>query len=175
MIHWCWRWSSCGVGRNWCLFWKELHPKQQIKSTTMTVKTVASYTCAIFSVIVLILCLCTNYWIQYETAHTRNGKTTRYRIRAGLWEYCRNIKEHTETKYGPTKCFPVNGEKDKNLGISMGEYKAYHISRSGKWWSKKELWSLLGPETGLSLNYRAKVCGLFKLIHVVTRHHRRRR
>ena len=120
-----------------CLEWNCTR-KQPIELIKMTVKTVASYTCAIFSVIVLILCLCTNYWIQYETAHTRIGKTTRYRIRAGLWEYCRNIKEHTEKEYGPTKCFPVSDEKDKNLGISMGEHKTYHQTYHedvGKSWS----------------------------------------
>ena len=85
----------------------------------MSVKTVASYTCAIFSVIVLILCLCTNYWIEYEVIDSRVGKETRrYRVRAGLWEYCQKVKEITHKDYGALKCIPV-GEQE-GTGLDSG-------------------------------------------------------
>lgn len=80
----------------------------------MSIKTVASYTCAIFSVIVLILCLCTNYWIEYETVVKNVGKTTRTRIRSGLWEYCSNTKLHEDKEFGATKCHSI-----KTLGEGL--------------------------------------------------------
>ena len=86
----------------------------------MSVKTVASYTCAIFSVVVLILCLCTNYWIEYEVIdRTVIGKDRRYRVRAGLWEYCQRVKEVTHTDFGALKCTPV--DEQEGTGLETGE------------------------------------------------------
>ncbi len=75
----------------------------------MSIKTIASYTCAIFSVIVLILCLCTNYWIEYGRSDTKLGQTTEYRFRSGLWESCRKVKNDGEKDFGPTKCYSFDG------------------------------------------------------------------
>ena len=98
----------------------------------MSVKTVASYTCAIFSVVVLILCLCTNYWIEYEVIDkTVIGKDRRYRMRAGLWEYCQQVKEVTHDDFGALKCIPV--DEQQGTGLSTGrdiQVHQWHHARS---------------------------------------------
>jgi len=89
----------------------------------MSVKTVASYTCAIFSVVVLILCLCTNYWIEYEVIdRTVIGKDRRYRVRAGLWEYCQRVKEITDKDFGALKCTAV--DKLEGTGLKTAKRDA---------------------------------------------------
>ena len=95
----------------------------------MSVKTVASYTCAIFSVVVLILCLCTNYWVEYEVIDSKVGKETRrYRFRAGLWEYCRQVKEITHNDYGKLTCIPV--DEQEGTGLATGEFCGNSLSMS---------------------------------------------
>eukprot|EP00794_Sanderia_malayensis_P015085 gene15085-16641_t len=83
----------------------------------MSIKTIASYTCAIFSVVVIILCLCTNYWIEYATVDTKLGLSTEYRFRSGLWESCRKVKMPNEKDFGSTKCFSFS-DSNKIFSIS---------------------------------------------------------
>lgn len=68
---------------------------------------------------VLILCLCTNYWVEYEVIDSKVGKETRrYRFRAGLWEYCRQVKEITHNDYGKLTCIPVDEQEGTGLATA---------------------------------------------------------
>eukprot|EP00111_Clytia_hemisphaerica_P020271 TCONS_00059742-protein len=56
----------------------------------MSIKTVVTYSCMIFSIIILIISLATNYWHEYEIPDGKTPLTVTY-FNVGLFEKCTEI------------------------------------------------------------------------------------